>query len=240
MGSYLYFQTKEQAERTEDDILHRNRIRRKILLVLGILCMGAGGYPMQTQALKIPAEYTVPENVSQLAVVRNRGGSRGRFQFYIKNAKGKWKKKLACDAWLGRRGIGKKREGDQKTPTGLYALEQGFGILRNPGTAMPYVKVNSQHYWCSDSGSPYYNRLIRRDETGHRCGGEHLTEYRGVYDYAVSIGYNKKGKAGRGSAIFLHCSAGRATAGCIAIPKKEMRRVLRKLTPAANPKILIY
>ena len=89
MGRYLYFQTKKRTERTEDDILHRNRIRRKILLVLGILCMGAGGYPMQTQALKIPAEYTVPENVSQLAVVRNRGGSRGRFQFYIKNAKGK-------------------------------------------------------------------------------------------------------------------------------------------------------
>ena len=53
---------------------------------------------------------------------------------------------------------------------------------------MPYVKVNRQHYWCGDSGSGYYNRLIRKDETGHNCGGEHLIDYKGVYDYAVSIG----------------------------------------------------
>ncbi len=134
----------------------------------------------------------------------------------------------------------KKREGDQKTPTGLYSLDQGFGILGNPGTKMPYVKVNSQHYWCGDSYSGYYNQLIRRDETGHECTGEHLIDYRGVYDYAVSIGYNKKGKANRGSAIFLHCSRNRATAGCVAISKKYMKRVLKKLDPAANPRILIY
>ena len=105
---------------------------------------------------------------------------------------------------------------------------------------MPYVKVTDQHYWCSDSGSLYYNQLIRRDETGHRCGGEHLIDYRGVYNYAVSIGYNKKGKADKGSAIFLHCSRNRATAGCAAIPEKYMRKVLKKLDPAANPRILIY
>ena len=227
-----------------------NNIRRKFvvfpkrrrMVFLGMLCVGAGGFMgrMQVNALNIPEEYSVPEKVSQLAVVRYKGNSKGRFRFYIKNSKGKWKKKFVCTAWVGRRGIDKKREGDQKTPTGLYSLDQGFGILGNPGTKMPYVKVNSQHYWCGDSYSGYYNQLIRRDETGHECTGEHLIDYRGVYDYAVSIGYNKKGKANRGSAIFLHCSRNRATAGCVAISKKYMKRVLKKLDPAANPRILIY
>lgn len=221
---------------------HFNMKRRRTILFLGMLCVGAGVFMgrISAHAWKVPDGYSVPEKVSQLAVVRYKGGSRGRFQFYIKNKQGIWKKKFACTAWLGRRGIGKKREGDQKTPTGLYSLDQAFGILRSPGTKMPYVKVNRQHYWCGDSGSGYYNRLIRKNETGHNCGGEHLIDYKGVYDYAVSIGYNKKGKPGKGSAIFLHCSRGRATAGCVAIPKKYMKKVLKKLDPASSPQILIY
>ena len=219
-----------------------HKMKRRAMIVLGVLCVGAEVLMngRSVDALKIPEKYAVPENVSQLAVIRYKKGSQGKFKFYIKNAKGTWKKKFACTAWLGRRGIGKKKEGDQKTPTGLYTLDQAFGIRNNPGTKMPYVKVTDQHYWCSDSGSLYYNQLIRRDETGHRCGGEHLIDYRGVYNYAVSIGYNKKGKADKGSAIFLHCSRNRATAGCAAIPEKYMRKMLKKLDPAANPRILIY
>lgn len=234
---------KRMEEGNMHKIKRKHFIRRKeAVLLLGTMCVGAGLFmaKVSVNALKIPEEYSVPEKVSQLVVVRYKGGSKGRFQFYIKNKQGKWKKKFACTAWLGRRGIGKKREGDQKTPTGLYSLDQGFGILKNPGTKMPYIKVNSQHYWCGDSGSIYYNQLIRQDETGHICGGEHLIDYKGVYNYAVSIGYNKKGKSGKGSAIFLHCSRNKATAGCIAIPANYMKRVLKKLDPAASPKILIY
>lgn len=216
--------------------------KEKVRLYTAVLLIGTGILigKVSVKAWEPPKEYCVPENVSQLAVVRYKGESKGRLQFYIKNTKGTWKKKFACTAWFGKRGIGKKKEGDLKTPTGLYSLDQAFGIRNNPGTKMPYIKVNTQYYWCGDSDSPYYNQLIRRDETGHNCRGEHLIEYNGVYDYAVSIGYNKKGKSGKGSAIFLHCSRNRATAGCVAIPKKYMKRVLKKLTPEANPKILIY
>ena len=124
-------------------------------------------------------------------------------------------KEVCLYGLAGAAGNRQEKRGGPEDANGLYTLDQAFGIRNNPGTKMPYVKVTDQHYWCSDSGSLYYNQLIRWDETGHRCGGEHLIDYRGVYNYAVSIGYNKKGKADKGSAIFLHCSRNRATAGCV-------------------------
>lgn len=219
-----------------------NKIMKKYLFFLGILCMSMGCLmgKMTGKAIQIPAKYQVPESTRQLVVVRYRGESKGRFYFYVKNKKGQWKKKFSCEAWMGKKGINKKREGDQKTPTGLYSFGQAFGILRNPGTKMPYIKVGNQHYWCGDSYSGTYNQLIRQDKTKHECTGEHLIEYQGVYDYAIFIGYNKKGKPEKGSAIFLHCSRNRATGGCIAIQKKYMKRLLKRLDPSSQPKILVY
>lgn len=233
----------------EDIILHKKRLKRnkintKMWIAMIVLCMAAGGCmgDLPVKAYHVPEKYQdqMPDNARQLAVVRYKGNSRGRFRFYVKNKKGVWKKKIACPAWLGRNGIGKEEEGDGRTPSGLYSLDQGFGLLADPGTKMPYIKVNSRHYWCTDPESGYYNQLIRRDETGHSCGGEHLIAYRGVYDYAVSVGYNKERTPGKGSAIFLHCSGNRATAGCMAIPKKYMKKTLKKLDPSASPQILIY
>jgi L,D-peptidoglycan transpeptidase YkuD (ErfK/YbiS/YcfS/YnhG family) len=60
-----------------------------------------------------------------------------------------------------------------------------------------------------------------------------------AYDYAAVIGYNTARTPGRGSAILLHVGTGSATAGCVSLPKAELRRVLRWLRTAAHPKITI-
>ena len=218
-------------------------MKKRIML---LTCIGSllfcGWYLRETLSVDAainPAKYHISQDVKRLVVVQNKGKGRGVLQYYERNVNGQWKKKWTCKTWLGKRGIGKKKEGDQKTPKGIYSLGQAFGIRKNPGTNMPYIKVNRYHYWCSDSGSIYYNQLIRTDQTGHRCRGEHLIDYKKVYNYAIHIEYNKKGKPGKGSAIFLHCSKGRATAGCVAIPEKYMKKILKRLTPEANPKILI-
>ena len=209
--------------------------------VMGSLLFGMMLFllPVKGKAAIYPSQYKVSKKVTQLVAVKYKGSGKGILRYYERKKNGKWKRVFQCNAYLGQNGIGKKKEGDGKTPKGMYSLGQSFGICKNPGTKMPYVKVNAHHYWCSDSGSAYYNQLIRNDKTKHRCKGEHLIRYKGVYDYGIFIGYNKKGKAGKGSAIFLHCSRGRATAGCVAIPKKRMKQLLKRLNPAAKPKIII-
>ena len=93
-----------------------HKMKRRAMIVLGVLCVGVGVLMngRSVDALKIPEKYAVPENVSQLAVIRYKKGSQGKFKFYIKNAKGAWKKKFACTAWLGQRGIGKKKRGTRR------------------------------------------------------------------------------------------------------------------------------
>ena len=215
------------------------KICQRGLLMISFTALGWMFCWLPSSALSIPDGVQIPASVKQLVKVRYKRKSRGKFIFYEKNKSGKWKAVFSGNVWLGKKGIGKKKEGDKKTPTGLYPLGKAFGILKNPGTAMPYVKVNRYHYWCGDSGSNYYTRLIRTDKTRHRCKGEHLISYRGVYDYAIFIGYNAKGKPGKGSAIFLHCSGGGPTAGCVAISKANMKRLLKRLKPEKKPYILI-
>lgn len=207
------------------------------LMILAIFFTGKNA-----DAAAVPAKYRtkVSSDVLQLITVKYKGNSRGILTYYERKKGCAWKKKFRTAAWLGRKGIGKKKEGDRKTPTGVYTLDQAFGIKKNPGTDLPYTKVNRYCYWCSDSNSKYYNALVQSNKVSHKCEGEHLIDYKGSYDYAVSIGYNKKGKANKGSAIFLHCSSGRATAGCVAIPKKTLKKIIKRLRVSAKPKIIIY
>ena len=60
-----------------------------------------------------------------------------------------------------------------------------------------------------------------------------------VYDYAAVIAYNTARVAGRGSAIFLHIGTGRATAGCVSLPRARLIKILRWLRPGADPQIAI-
>ena len=206
--------------------------------ILLFSCFFFKGYANVSVASDL-SRHLISDDVKQVVIVDYKGKSRGELRYYERKADNSWKKRWSCKAYLGLRGIGKKKEGDKKTPAGIYSLGQAFGIRENPGTKMPYVKVNRYHYWCGDSGSQYYNKLIRSDQTGHRCKGEHLIDYKKVYNYAIYIEYNKEGKPGKGSAIFLHCSEGKATAGCVAIPEKYMKKILKRLKPEANPKIVI-
>lgn len=180
--------------------------------------------------------YKSNAKVKQLIFVKYKGNSRARVVLYRKTA-GTWKKVLSCAGNVGKNGIGKKQEGDKKTPTGTYDLPMAFGIQKNPGTKLPYTKVKSYHYWCSDKSD--YNQLIDIRTHAHSCNGEHLIDYRGYYDYGIFIGYNKEGIYPKGSAIFLHCQKRREpTSGCVSVSRTNMKKILRTVSKGA--KICIY
>lgn len=180
--------------------------------------------------------YKTNSKVKQLVFVKYKGNSKASVVLYQKQS-GTWKKVLSCPANVGKNGIGKKREGDKKTPTGTFDLPSAFGIRKNPGAKLPYTKVKSYHYWCSDP--VYYNQLIDIRTHSHTCSGEHLMDYKGYYDYGIFIGYNKEGNYPKGSAIFLHCQKrGEPTSGCISVSRANMKKILRTVSKGA--KICIY
>lgn len=181
-------------------------------------------------------QYRDSSSVNQLLFVKYTGGTSAKVLLYNKVDK-KWKKVLSCKGYVGENGIGETVEGVPITPVGTYTLTQGFGILKNPGAKLPYLKVNKNHYWCGDD--QYYNQLVDIREKPHDCAGEHLIDYVPSYNYGMFLDYNKKCVRGKGSAIFLHCKGPfNYTQGCISVSQEKMIEILQNVEKGA--KICIY
>jgi L,D-peptidoglycan transpeptidase YkuD (ErfK/YbiS/YcfS/YnhG family) len=144
---------------------------------------------------------------------------------------------------VGRSGFaapGEKREGDGRTPTGTFALRRAFGDGPQK-TRLDYRVVDAGDVWVDDATSPDYNRWVRRDATS-ATSFEDLLRRDEVYGRAIVVEYNTDPvQTGAGSAIFLHVwrADGRPTAGCVAIARPEVDRLLAWLEPAAHPVLLL-
>ena len=203
----------------------------------GIPAQGPGpGAPTAQTAAAVPDGISLPEEAEVLITVESgKGEVSGTLKLYTKNAQSGdgtvWTEILSTTAMLGKNGLGKEKEGDNKTPLGVFKMNTPFGIKDAlPGFPANYLKVGKNHYWCGDSDSELYNRMA--DASGSvsfsKSESEHLTDYAGYYDYCIDTGYNPEGTPHKGSALFLHCVVrGQTTHGCIAIPEADMIETLK-------------
>jgi L,D-peptidoglycan transpeptidase YkuD (ErfK/YbiS/YcfS/YnhG family) len=129
---------------------------------------------------------------------------------------------------VGRNGVSaNKREGDLRTPAGVFPLRGGFGAYANPGLRIgSWLRVDSRDVWVDDPGSSLYNTHQRTPADGRWASAEKLLN-QPAYNYAQVIGYNEGRVPGKGSAIFLHVDKGAGTAGCVSLPTRALLSVLR-------------
>jgi len=142
-------------------------------------------------------------------------------------------------ARIGRNGFappGQKREGDGRTPSGVYGFQFMFGVYRNPGVLYKYRRVYSYDLWDDDPSSPLYNEWVD-DRTQNPGSSPEPMDQTPAYDYGAVIAYNTARTPGLGSAIFLHVDIGGPTAGCVSLPVSELLEVLRWLNPIRLPRI---
>lgn len=134
-----------------------------------------------------------------------------------------------------------KREGDGKTPTGVFALRRGLCYVDDLATAFPMEQYDENYMWVEEPESADYNTLVRDplpDAKGDRLWARRNTQYR----YIVVVEYNTDPVVkGVGSAIFIHAwrSEGKPTAGCVAMAEEDVRRLIERLDPKLNPHIVI-
>lgn len=133
---------------------------------------------------------------------------------------------------IGRGGIaasGQKREGDLKTPSGIFPLRQCFyrpDRLSVPTTLLPVTALKPNDGWCDDPASPQYNLPV---QVPFASGHEKLWRDDNVYDLIIPLGYNDETIVpGMGSAIFMHVMRddGVGTEGCIALEKETLLKLL--------------
>lgn len=121
------------------------------------------------------------------------------------------------------------RQGDRRSPIGVFRLTDAGGLLPDPGTRLLYD-------WAPTFTAP-----------GTGSQGEPLT---GSFDYVIAINYNRKRGttpldgarplgAAKGGGIWIHVDHGGPTQGCISLPKGRIKELLRWLDPAKKPIVVM-
>ncbi len=148
-----------------------------------------------------------------------------------------WKEVFRTEeAFVGIKGVtADKIEGDGKTPIGEFGIYRSFGIKDRPKTYLSYTEIQVDDVWVDDPKSKYYNQYvsvasneIERDWQS----GEELLPLSNKYRYVIVLEYNTTPIVpGKGSAIFIKCSNGKATSGDIDVPEKYMKKLFKFLRP---------
>ena len=148
--------------------------------------------------------------------------------------------KFKCS--IGKKGLTiNKKEGDKKTPRGLFEIEHLYfrkDRIKKPLTSIKCIEIKKEMGWCDDVRFPNkYNKLIKINK---KIRHEKLKRNDYKYNLFIPIKYNfKKPIIGLGSCIFIHLTKDyKPTAGCIALKEKDFLVMLKLIKK--NSKIKIF
>jgi L,D-peptidoglycan transpeptidase YkuD (ErfK/YbiS/YcfS/YnhG family) len=190
-------------------------------------------------------ENKIDKSTQLLLVIDNSSFFSTKTNIYTMEKRGdKWQMAFEpLDAVIGKNGFapaGEKREGDGKTPSGIYPLKMTFGYDEAIKTKMPYRQALDDDLWVDDPHADDYNRWVKKTET-RAASFERMRRDDNLYKYGIVIEYNTSPVIkGNGSAIFLHIWKGESvlTAGCVAVSEEDIIKILDWLDPAASPLII--
>ena len=145
-----------------------------------------------------------------------------------------------------------KREGDGKSPAGVFTLGTAFGYASQPlpGLKMPYLNLTPSIECVDDTGSKYYNRIVDRSVVAADWNSSEHMRNVGVYRWGIVIDHNgidhngivtedntNPPEPGGGSCVFLHIwhSLDQGTVGCTAMSEIDLETLLTWLDPGRKP-----
>ena len=138
---------------------------------------------------------------------------------------------LSFRCTLGKAGIGrKKKEGDNITPKGNYKIVRILyrrDRIKKITSKFKLINIKKNMGWCDDHKSKNYNQLIKLPTN---YSYEKLFRKDNIYDLIVVLDYNMKPIIkNKGSAIFIHIAKKnfKRTAGCIALKKSNLKKLIR-------------
>lgn len=208
---------------------------------------------------------SVPKDCQQavLGIADGWNSSHVTLSLVEKNERGQWVRVLGPYAGrLGRNGLvwglglhqnprkaTLKREGDGRSPAGIFALGGLWVTHPTPvkhHRSIPYVKVGPNDIWVTDTKDPkLYNRHVRLQHAA--CTKWELKEQMRQTDYPHSIKmlichntHERPGGVvvGGGSSIFFHIwrkDGQSPTAGCTSLAENNLRQIIARLNPSKKP-----
>lgn len=139
----------------------------------------------------------------------------------------------------------RKKEGDGRSPAGVFRIGDAFGYASSARTGLRYVAMTESDYCIDVAASPLYNRIVDERVVGKDAiAGSSEPMRRDIHvegDHRYKLGFviehNTAGAAQLGSCIFAHIwkAPGLPTAGCTAMDEHAMRKLLAWLDPQREP-----
>ena len=179
---------------------------------------------------------------------------RGRF--------GKWRRAATWKGRLGRKGLAwglglhdipagakLKREGDGRTPAGIFDISQGaygYAASIKKQASLPYRQITSRCLWYEDPKSPYYNSFRWIDHepqtTAEKKAQMHQDD--DAHSLKLFIAHNAPPRAypGYGSSIFFHIwreDGAKPTAGCTTMSESNLKAMISHIDPQKKPRYIV-
>ena len=183
---------------------------------------------------------SIPDDTTQLVLVAV-GQAYDKMYLMEKQESEMWQVVYGpFDVQIGKEGLGKEKEGDGKSPEGIYELGYAFGRGNAPtDTIWPWRSTMLGDIWIEDSNSKYYNMYVKDGSVEDADWKNYSNLNIAAFDRAIEIRYNTERESGAGSAIFLHIwvNSKRDTNGCTAISRENIETLITWLDPSANTMI---
>lgn len=171
----------------------------------------------------------IPANSRQVVAVYGEGKNSAESKIVLYTKSGStWDQTRSWQGHNGKKGwTTDHREGDNRSPVGVFTLSDAGGVLPDPGAGLPYTRsagFQAPRYW---SKSHWHD-----------------------FDYVIAIDYNRvKGTSpndptrpqgqSKGGSIWLHMDHGSGTSACVSLSKSGMEYLLRTLDPAKHPVVVM-
>lgn len=134
-----------------------------------------------------------------------------------------------------------KREGDHKSPAGIFSLGTAFGYAPQPPAEwrVRYLPITPSTDCVDDPDSSHYNQIVDSSTvTSDWKSAEHMRDAGEAYRWGLVVEHNAAPPQPHGgSCVFVHIwdGPGHGTEGCTAMPEAQVTAMLAWLDPAAHP-----
>ena len=133
-----------------------------------------------------------------------------------------------------------KREGDGKSPAGVFSLTAAFGSSEQK-VNLPFTQLTEATECVDDSKSKEYNKIVDNKQVAVDWdSSEKMLSVGEQYASGIFVAHNSEQKQLAGSCIFLHIwkNNSTGTAGCTAMEKSHIERIFNWIDKNKKPVLI--